>query len=582
MERIFYDEEIYEGDQAGNCIDKKKKKMKEIEQVLIKAGIEKDLITLEVPPEITLGDFAFPVFPLAKKFKKNPVEIAKDLAKKIMLIPPLEKVVATGPYLNFFLDKTLQAKTTLQSITKLGKDYGSKKKNDKKIILEYSAPNTNKPMHLGHVRNNLTGISVARLLKAEGFDVMKVNWINDRGVHICKSMLAYIKFGNNKQPDKKSDHFVGDYYVLFSKKSTEDLSFEKEAQDLLRKWESGDKEVRKIWKTMNSWAYEGFKETYTRLGCSFDKWYYESEIYLQGKELVETGLKKGIFFKDDEGMVVANLESHGIPNKVVLRSDGTSIYSTADLILGVEKAKLHPYLSLYVVGNEQKLYLQQIFKIFELLGMDYGKKCVHVSYGYVSLPEGRMKSREGIVVDADDLMDEMDALALQAINERYADLDEKEKKRRATAIGMAALKFHILKFDTLKDFTFDPKESITFEGETGPYVQYTHARISSILRKFEGTISDSFELMEKEEYLLLRFISSYPETVSQAALSYRPYLICRYLLDLCQAFNEFYHKHPVLNAEIKVRDARLHLIAGVRQVIANGLTLLGIEALEKM
>ncbi|MFC1801322.1 arginine--tRNA ligase [Nanoarchaeota archaeon] len=548
----------------------------------VKLKKEEILSLLEVPPQEEMGDFAFPCF----KLGKNPVEEAGKLAGKISKNKVIERVEQKGPYLNFFVKKEFFVKDTLVKIQKEKKKYGFVKKNKKKILVEYSAPNTNKPQHLGHVRNNLTGMAVSNLLESQGYGVVRLNWINDRGIHICKSMLAYIKWGKGKKPNKKTDHFVGDFYVKFAQELKKNPKLEEEAQELLKKWEAGDSELRKLWKKMNGWTYEGFKETYQELGCEFDKWFYESEIFEEGKKLVLKAFEKKILEKDEQGNILANLEKYNLGKKVLLRADGTSIYSTADIALGVEKAKYKPFKSLYVVGNEQKFYFQQLFKILELFGLkDYAKVCKHLNYGMIFLPEGKMKSREGKVIDADDLMQEMVDEARKEIKKRHKKLSKGEVEKRAKMIGLGALKFFTLKFDVQRDFVFDPEESISFEGETGPYVQYTHARICSILRKAKQKISTkiSFEVFNQEEEIrVVKLLGNFPQVVEKAAEDYKPHLVARYLIDLAQTFNEFYHKCPVISEMEQVMKARLLLVDSVRQILENGLKLLGISAPEEM
>src|SRR3989344_881795 len=373
----------------------------------------------------------------------------------------LDKVAPNGPYINFYLNKKNLSTSVLHKIQQQKENYGQQSFGEK-IMIEFSSPNTNKPLHLGHVRNISLGDSISRILSFLGNDVIKGCLVNDRGIHICKSMLAYKKWGHNKNPDKKSDFFVGDFYVLFAKKATEHPELEQEAQEMLRLWEKGDKEVVALWKKMNEWVYAGFEETYAKLAVSFDKYYYESAIYLFGKEIAQEGLKKEIFF-DKDGAIVAPLQEFGLPDKVLVRSDGTTIYITQDLYLALKKFEDYKLnRSIYVVGSEQNLHFQQLFAILKKLGHKFADGCYHLSYGMVNLPEGKMKSREGTVV----------------------------LQQRGKQVGIAALKFHMLKIDAAKDMVYNPKESISFEGETGPYVQYTHARISSILRKHGELASD--------------------------------------------------------------------------------------------
>jgi len=533
---------------------------------------------LEVPPNLDMGDYAFPCFFLAKERKESPLKIAKELASEIKPSKSISKIEAKGPYLNFFIDKPGFAKFVLTEEPEFTKRKGT-------IMIEYSQPNTNKPQHLGHVRNDLLGMTISVLLQKLGYKVIKVNTINDRGIHICKSMLAYQKWGNNKEPDKKSDHFVGDFYVMFAQKAKENPELEKEALELLNKWEVGDKETIAVWKKMNKWALDGFEQTYKDLGVKFDKVYYESEIYKAGKKIILDALNKGIFEKDETGAVIAKLEPD-LPNKVLLRTDGTSLYITQDIALAIQKFTDYKLdKSIYVVGSEQDLYFKQLFKVLDLLGYKGVEKCYHLSYGMVYLPSGKMKSREGTVVDADDLIKEVKDLARAELLKRYKDLTEDELNKRAEQIGLGALKFMMLKTDPKKDMLFNPEESISFEGETGPYLQYTHARICSILAKEDGTIKSKVDfslLNEKVEQNLINQLFLFQETVEEAAEQYKPSLVARYLLELTQTFNEFYHKCPVIQAEQNLKEARLLLIDRTRQVIKEGLLLLGIESPERM
>jgi len=454
-------------------------------------------------------------------------------------------------------------------------------------MIEYSQPNTNKPQHLGHVRNDLLGMSLSNILQWTGYKIIKANLINDRGIHICKSMLAYQKWGNNQEPDVKGDHFVGKYYVMYAQKLKENPDLEKEAQDLLVKWEAGDKETIDLWKKMVDWCVKGFDQTYKDLGIEFDKVYFESQIYKEGKDIILDSLKKGTVTKDKKGAVIAELEPD-LPNKVLLRSDGTSIYITQDIGLAVKKFKDYKLdKSIYVVGSEQNLYFKQLFAVLDLLGYPGVEKCYHLSYGMVYLPEGKMKSREGTVVDADDLITEVKDLSREELKKRYKEITEDELEKRAEQIGMGALKFMLLKQNPERDMTYDPKESISFEGETGPYLQYSHARICSILRKNETKDTKQEDIdfslfKEKVEFNLINKLFTYKQVVEDAANQYKPSLISRYLLDLTQLFNEFYHSCPVLKAEDNLKKARLLLIDKTKHVIKDALSLLGIDAPERM
>jgi arginyl-tRNA synthetase len=557
-----------------------KQKIVELVKKNTKLKVDEISNLLTVPPNPALGDFAFPCF----KLGKNPKDEAEKLQKKIKLPEFLEKIETKGPYLNFYLNKSNFTKTILTAIQKETKNYG-KGKEKKKILVEYCGPNTNKPLHLGHVRNMALGNAVVRILEFQGNKVVPVNIINDRGIHICQSMVAYQKWGKAQKPNKKGDHFVGDYYVLFSKKSKKDPELDLEAKKMLVAWEDGDTEVHKLWRQMNTWVLEGFQETYNRFGITFEKEYFESELYKQGKEVAFEGLKKGIFEKNDDKAITAPLEKYGMTNKVVLRGDGTSVYITQDMYLAQQRYEDYKFDKLlYVVASEQSMHFKQLFKILELLERKFAKNLYHLSYGMVHLPTGRMKSREGTVVDADDIMDEISGLAQKEVEKRYKNLSIKEKKERGEFISLAAIKFFMLRSDASKDMVFNPKESLSFEGETGPYLQYTHARANSILNKVNAKITkvDYSLLTDEKEEALISLLSQFPSKIEETAKHYKPHIICRYLLDLAQAFNEFYHACHVISEEQKLMEARLMLVAATKQVLANGLKMLGIHAPEEM
>jgi len=554
---------------------------KEIVKLIAKyTDVEDETINelLEVPPDLSLGDYAFPCFFLAKEKKQDPVKIAKELGKKIKSTKLISKIEVKGPYLNFFIDKVAFAKHVLTEKPEITKKKGT-------IMIEFSQPNTNKPQHLGHIRNDLLGMSLSKVLEWVGYKVIKVNLINDRGIHICKSMLAYQKWGKNQEPDIKTDHFVGKFYVMYSKEAKLHPELEEEAKELLKKWEADDKEILELWKKMTNWCVKGFEQTYKDLGIEFDKVYYESQVYKGGKEIILDAFEKGIFEKDKTGAVIARLEPD-LPNKVLLRADGTSLYITQDINLAIQKFKDYKLdKSVYVVGSEQELYFKQLFAILDMLGHYGVEKCYHLSYGMVYLPEGKMKSREGTVVDADDIIKEVKDLARQELKKRYKDITEEELDKRTEQIGLGALKFMMLKIDPKRDMNYDPEESISFEGETGPYLQYSHARICSILRKNESEIAKNIDfslLNKKVEITLINKLFMYKQVVQDAAEQYKPSLIARYLLDLTQLFNEFYHSCPVLKAEEKLKQARLLLIDKTKDIIKDGLLLLCIEAPEKM
>ena len=559
---------------------------------ILKKHVKGEII-LEIPPELNLGDYALPCFGMAKELKKSPNKIAEELKSKLKLSEHIEKIEAKGPYLNFYVNKSFLAKHTLSKVKDEKDKYGAGK-NKGNVVVEYCGPNTNKPLHLGHIRNMALGYSICRILKFTGSKIHPVNIVNDRGIHICQSMLAYKKWGGNKKPEKKGDHFVGDYYVMFSKESEKNEKLKLEVHELLLKWEQGDKETVDLWKKMNKWVLDGFKETYKRFGVIFEKEYFESEYYTKGKEIVMGGYEKNIFEKDHTDAIIARLEKYNLPDKVLLRGDETSIYITQDIYLAKLRYDDFKFDKLiYVVASEQNLHFKQLFKILELLKRPYAKKMHHLSYGMVNLPSGRMKSREGTVVDADDIMDETASLTEDEIKKRHKNLSAKEIKARSEIISLAAIKFYMLKNDPIKDIVFNPEESLNFEGETGPYIQYAHARACSILKKVEfektaktattekSTINYGLLKHQKEEQLI-RLIYTFPEKVEESALHYKPSIICHYLLALAQAFNEFYHECHVISDDKEMTNTRLILVDCARQVLDNGLSLLGITAPQEM
>ncbi|HDD70620.1 MAG TPA: arginine--tRNA ligase, partial [Candidatus Woesearchaeota archaeon] len=441
------------------------------------------------------------------------------------------------------------------------------------------------------VRTNILGDCLCNIYAFQGYDAIRANLVNDRGVHICKSMLAYQKFGNDETPESsgmKGDHLIGKYYVLYQQKLSEHPELEEEAKEMLKKWEQGDPQVMELWKKMRAWCMQGFEETYKKEGVHFDKIYYESEFWKKARDYVLECYKKGIFKKGEEGELYIDLEKEGLPNKTVLRSDGTSLYATQDIYLA--QLKFSDYdldKSIYVVAREQEMYFKQLFTILKVMGFEWWNRCIHYSYGMVNLPEGKMKSREGTVVDADDLLLEMEDLAREEILKRNPDLKEEEIHERAHNIGLAALRFYLLKIDANKDIIFNPKEAIPFEGDTGPYVQYTHARTCSILKKAkESDITpaeiDYTVLKEPIERILAQKLSEFPEAASNSCKQMKPHIIAQYLIELSRSFNEFYQTCPCLKAEPGLRDARLKIIESVKTVIKNALSLLGIAALEEM
>ena len=587
--------------------------------------IKAESIPLETPPNPEMGDIGMPMFMFAKTFRMAPPVIAQSVVKIIneRKIPEgagsstIGEFIATGPYVNVKLDKTSVATAIISRIISEGENYGSlNEKGEKplagrKVMVEYSSPNTNKPLHLGHVRNNLLGYSLSKIMTANGNKVVKTNIVNDRGIHICKSMLAWQKWGENITPEaagKKGDHLVGDFYVLFDKKYKEQVNelmakgeseeeakknapLIKEAQEMLRKWEAGDKEVRELWSMMNQWVYQGFDESYKRLGVAFDKIYYESDTYLVGKQKVEEGLAKGEFYKREDGSVWANLEKDGLDEKLLLRSDGTSVYMTQDIGTATLRFKEFPIdQMIYVVGNEQNYHFQVLSILLDRLGFKWGKSLVHFSYGMVELPNGKMKSREGTVVDADDLMDDMIATAKEMGKDRETEgATEAELNEIARIVGLGALKYFILKVDPKKNMLFNPQESIVIKGNTGPFIQYTHARIKSVLRKAaaEGIVlpeqlDNSIETNEKETQLI-QLLASYPNVVAQAGQEFSPSVIANYAYELSKEFNQFYHDYSFLKEENPViKQMRLVLAANVAKTIKSAMSLLGIEVPERM
>lgn len=635
--------------------------------------LDPESIVLGRPPSPDLGDLALPAFPLAKAWKGAPPALAARWAAGIRtaiedgslrdLPIPLTRVDAAGPYVNLTFDRTAFACVVLRDITTRGGDYGhAADATGETVMVEYSSPNTNKPLHLGHVRNNLLGMTISNLLEAVGHRVVRVNLVNDRGIHICKSMLAYQRFGNGETPadtGEKGDHFVGRYYVLFDRElkaerriyaeargvdldrytkealrslpdkeavrrmETEGEQFDEEferqsewmggARTLLLAWEAGDADVMALWRRMNEWVYAGFRESYTRLGCRFDRWYFESEVWQLGKDQVERGLELGVFYREPDGSVWARLEPLGLQNRVVIRSDGTTVYITQDLGTAVKKFEDYGLdRSIYVVGHEQEVHFKNLFGMLKLLGYPWAERCYHASYGLVTLPKGmgKLKSREGTAVDADELLDELHALARQKIEEGgYCDTPESIAKT-AEAVGQGAIKLYLLQVGTEKSVEYDPSSTISFTGDTGPAVQYSHARICGILRKglAGGMLSetelvpairseeawrpvhgpflrhaDAALLIEREERDVLRLVSDLPFVIANGARQLSGAPIASYLLELTKAYARMYHEHEVLRAEsAPLLRARIQLGLAVAQTLRNGLALLGIAAPEQM
>lgn len=555
------------------------------------------------------GDITLVTFPLLKVSKKSPEVTAQEIGTYIEEhYQEIENFNVVKGFLNIKLSDSYW-KNTFREISATD-NFGYHPSNGKSVMVEYSSPNTNKPLHLGHIRNNLLGWSVSKLLEANGYRVIKVNLVNDRGIHICKSMLAWQKMGNGETPQssgKKGDHLVGEYYVLFNdmlKKEVDQMvksgiskdeaeknaPILKEAQQMLVKWEQGDIEVNNLWKMMNGWVYEGFNETYNRLGVSFDKIYYESQTYLLGKSLVLDGLERGAFEKMEDGSVWCDLTEDGLDKKLLLRSDGTSVYMTQDLGTAVERHKEYDFDELiYVVGNEQNYHFQVLKLLLKKLGYSWYEAIYHLSYGMVELPEGKMKSREGTVVDADDLLEKMYQTAKETSLElgKMGDMTIEEQHDLFEMITLGALKYFIIKVDPKKTMLFDPKESIDFNGNTGPFIQYTHARIKSILRKAEQLgynpqISDSDHLLPKE-IELIKMLNMFPMKIKEGADLYSPAIVANYAYELAKEFNQYYHESPILQEEdARKRDEKLALIEIVAKVLTRAMSILGIRMPERM
>lgn len=556
------------------------------------------------------GDFTLVTFPYTKDTKKSPEQLGQEIGEVLVKDNPS---ISAFNVVKGFLNISLSPDFWMNYFNSIKGDtgFGLKKENSsgKTVMVEYSSPNTNKPLHLGHVRNNLLGYSVAQILKANGHKVIKTSVTNDRGIHICKSMLAWQKSGKAETPestDMKGDHLVGKYYVEFDKAyktqiseltqkglSKEDAEKQAplilEAQEMLRKWEAGDKDVIDLWNTMNRWVYKGFDETYKILGVDFDTLYFESKTYLLGKEIILEGLNKGVFYKKENGSVAIDLTADKLDEKIVLRSDGTSVYITQDIGTAIERFKTYPELKqlIYTVGNEQDYHFKALFKILEKLGYEWAKECYHLSYGMVELPEGKMKSREGTVVDADELLQEMYETAENTTKElgKVEGFSEAELKDLYRMISLGALKYFILKVDPKKKMMFDPKESIDFNGHTGPFIQYTHARIKSVLRKadlnFESSNSSvQLNALEKE---LIKSIYDFPAVVTEAGATFSPSLIANYVYELTKLFNRFYHDFSILKEENEdIKKFRLQLSLLCSRVLSNAMNLLGINVPERM
>ncbi|PRD56305.1 arginine--tRNA ligase [Sphingobacterium gobiense] len=577
-------------------------------QELYKADIPESQVTLQETRKEFEGHITVVVFPVTRFSKKSPEQTGNDIGDFLQrTVPAISAFNVIKGFLNIsFAD---QYWVGLVNTKLIDTSFGIFPSNGKKLMVEYSSPNTNKPLHLGHIRNNLLGYSVSEILKAYGYDVVKANLVNDRGIHICKSMLAWQKYGNGETPTLsglKGDHLVGKYYVVFDKEYKKEIDtlkaqgqteeeakknapLIKEAQAMLQKWEAGEEEVIELWKTMNGWVYEGFERTYKQLGVDFDKFYYESNTYLLGKDIIQEGLDSGVFFRKEDNSVWIDLTDEGLDEKLVLRGDGTSVYITQDL--GTAQLKYDEFKmeeSIYVVGNEQDYHFKVLFLILKKLGKPWAEGLFHLSYGMVDLPSGKMKSREGTVVDADDLMTEMIATAKARTEElgKTEGLDEEEKSSLYNTIGMGALKYFLLKVDPKKRLLFDPNESVDFQGHTGPFIQYTHARIKSVLRK--ASYDKSLALgnptdLSVYEQDLIQALSRFPEVLEASAKEFSPAQLANYAYELAKLYNKFYHEESIIKAEDNtVKNFRLHLSAIAARIISESMRLLGIEVPERM
>ncbi|PPK99729.1 arginine--tRNA ligase [Parapedobacter indicus] len=565
-------------------------------------------ITLQETRKEFEGQLTIVTFPFTRFSKKTPELTGQEIGNYLLPhIPAIASFNVIKGFLNISLSDAYWADLFTTAITK--KSFGTFSPNGRKVMVEYSSPNTNKPLHLGHIRNNLLGYSVAEILKRYGYEVVKANLVNDRGIHICKSMLAWQRWGSGETPESsglKGDHLVGKYYVLFDKAYKQEIDalraqgmteeeakkqapVIREAQQMLQQWEAGDEQVIKLWKLMNGWVYAGFEQTYGQLGVNFDKYYYESDTYLLGKDIIQEGLDKGVFFRKEDNSVWIDLKEDGLDEKLVLRGDGTSVYITQDL--GTAQLKFDEFgmdESIYVVGNEQDYHFNVLFLILKKLGRSWAEGLFHLSYGMVDLPSGKMKSREGTVVDADDLMDEMTETAKKRTEElgKTEGLSDPEKAHLYHIIGMGALKYFLLKVEPKKRLLFDPNESIDFQGHTGPFIQYTHARIQSVLTK--GSFSESTPLPVRDELTdserdLIRLLGDFPAVIEASAKEFSPAQLANYCFELAKQYNKFYHEESILKAAVEsIKNFRLHLSKATARIISDGMNLLGIEVPERM
>ena len=559
-------------------------------------GLDARKLSLSSPPENIDAEYALGCFPLAKPLRRSPAQIAQTIADTYEKPEWMDRVAAMGPYLNVKVKSSFFYETVCRQAIFEDLRFGhSTASNPQVVLVEYSSPNTNKPLHLGHIRNNVLGMCTINLLKACGHRAIPATILNDRGIHICKAMVAYSRFGDGETPEstgRKGDHFVGDYYVRFTKEVENNPELMDEARALLRLWEEEDPAIRKLWRKMNGWVYDGFQKTYHRLGSEFELEQFESDTYKLGRKIVNTGLEKGAFYKKDDGSIWIDLTDIGLDQKIVIRSDGTSIYVTQDLGVAVERfERLQLSKVIYIVGSEQIYHFKVLFEILKRLGFSWSDQCRHLSYGMVYLPEGKMKSREGKVVDADNLMDQMKQMALDVMAASAVSVDECDREETAEAVGVGAIKYFILKVNAAKDIHFDPRASLSFDGATGAYIQYTFARIKSINRKIKSGSRDltnfddmDFSLLDKPEELeLVRILSRYPGIVKSAAEELNPSRLAVYEWNLAKAFNGFYHKHRILDSgSVALTQVRLALANATAVALQSGLRLMGIKALQKM
>ena len=561
-----------------NLVQKGLKKLK------IKLSIAEIDALIEIPPSAEMGDYSFPCFSLSEKLKEAPHQIALLLKAEIGNYPltDLDDIQTSGPYVNFFIDRKNLARKVVWEAINQGEKYGKGSiGKGRRTMVEFPSPNTNKPLHLGHLRNMSIGESVSRILEFNGEKVVGANLNNDRGIHICKSMVAYQLYGKNKSPSKtkKTDHFVGDFYVMFNEKAKRSKKLEAAAQELLQKWEKGDKETLLLWKSMNNWALEGFKETYKKFGIKHDVEFFESKLYRGGKKMVMEGLKEGVFEKAKDGTIKINLEKEKLGEKVLLRKDGTSLYIVPDIYLArvkFQKYKLNK--SIYVVGNEQEYHFHVLFSILSKLGFDYNG-LQHLSHGMINLPGGKMKSREGKVVDADDLIGDVQKLVAKELKKR-SKLSKPELEKRSLVIALAAIKYWLLKIDAKRNTVFNPEESISFDGNTGPYILYSYARASSIIRKSKQPGRFEIKELDKKELELSIKLSRFPDVVLKSYEQLNPVIVASYVYEACHLFNEFYHACPVIGDDRE--EFRLALVEAFRTVVENAMNLLGIGVLDEM